>query len=574
MASTAPRSDSKPLAPGDDRMANAALKSAVDEVYTYKGRKFTVHPAAHVFPHMGGDVFEKFVDDVRLHGVRHPVQVAGDVIIDGRTRMRAALKAGKDLVFEELGANVDPYAFVISQNMQRRHMTPTQCAVVARTLAAVARIQAGHQAKLVPKDEPGAGSDGGAAGSNGKSAAGSADPDRPTLLAPGQNVGDGNLPERPSAAPEPAPAGSKGKGGRPRTPPPSGPSSESLQVGEGREFAANPAPASIVVKPPPVDPISPEEAAAALGVSERSVQRADRVARQAPEVVEALADGSATLKDADSPEVMGASPEVRTKAVEAVRKGEAPTLRAAVERENKKSGTPSPAAAGGKKRRSGSAARKPSGEMDNDLDLPALGGLPGAGSGEGAPSAGGQPLFRPSTAGASRDEEPAVEIYSPRELISVVRTVLQGIDLDPCSSEEAQAGIEAREFYDRERDGLSLPWKGKTYVFPPLNAVSGFVGKFVTEIIGSGVNQAAFLAPSGTGAEWAQRLLSVPSLSAVVIRKGDDGLVTAPPKPGEKPGFWRPPQGLTLYLYGVPATNEVADVLASWGFPFRRAAVV
>ena len=568
MASSVQQSESAASSSVDDRLAEATLKSAAEEIYKYKGRTLTVHPAAHVFPHMSGERFGEFIDDVRKNGIRLPVQVRGNVIIDGRTRVRAALEAGIDIVFEDVPADVDPYALVMSQNLQRRDMTPTQRAVVAKNLAAVSHLHArGRQARLVT-DSPSPA----AAGAGG----GGADPGRPDLLAPGQNVGDGSLPERPSAASESAPAGSKGKGARTRSPKSSGASSESLEVGEGRAFTPEPDGAKAVVDEA-VDPITVKAAAASLGVSERSVQRAERVARDAPEVFGALRDGSATLKDADSPLVVGATPEVRAKAVEALRKGEAPTLREAVEREQEKSGTPPPAATGRKKRRSAAAAHKPSGEMDNDLDLPALGGLPGGGdvaSAVAAPSTDVRAPVRAPAPGASREEAPAVEIYSPRELVSVVRTVLQGIDLDPCSSEEAQGGIEAKEFYSPDRDGLSLPWKGKTYVFPPIDAVSGFAGKLVTEMMADHVKRAAFLAPSCTGPEWAQRLLSVKSLSAVVLMQGDEGLVTAPPKAGGKPGFWRPPQGLMLYLFGIPATNEVVDVLSVWGFPFRRAAIV
>ena len=49
----------------------------------------------------------------------------------GRNRLRAALRAGGTVRFEELGDDVDVYAFVSSANLYRRHLTTSQRAMIA-----------------------------------------------------------------------------------------------------------------------------------------------------------------------------------------------------------------------------------------------------------------------------------------------------------------------------------------------------------------------------------------------------------------------------------------------------------
>ncbi len=64
----------------------------------------------------------------------------------------------------------------------------------------------------------------------------------------------------------------------------------------------------------------------------------------------------------------------------------------------------------------------------------------------------------------------SAEWYTPPEWIERVRRTLGEIDLDPCTSEEAQKVVKAREYYTAETDGLSS--RGtlqllRTYINPP-----------------------------------------------------------------------------------------------------------
>ena len=57
------------------------------------------------------------------------------------------------------------------------------------------------------------------------------------------------------------------------------------------------------------------------------------------------------------------------------------------------------------------------------------------------------------------------------EYLPLIYDVLGEIDLDPCSTHDAnQQFLQAKKIYTLADDGLNMeePWKGKTYLFPPL----------------------------------------------------------------------------------------------------------
>jgi hypothetical protein len=83
------------------------------------------HPLAAMFPLMEGEEFDRFVNDVRENGLRVPIVMYEDKILDGRNRYRACVMAGVACRFE-VYAGDDPAAFVISMNLHRRHLTSEQ----------------------------------------------------------------------------------------------------------------------------------------------------------------------------------------------------------------------------------------------------------------------------------------------------------------------------------------------------------------------------------------------------------------------------------------------------------------
>ena len=83
------------------------------------------HPFANAFPYMSGDEFKAFVADVETHGLREPITLYQDAILEGRHRYRACLQLKIEPRFEQFeGDDAAAYAFVVSRNLHRRHLKP------------------------------------------------------------------------------------------------------------------------------------------------------------------------------------------------------------------------------------------------------------------------------------------------------------------------------------------------------------------------------------------------------------------------------------------------------------------
>lgn len=99
-----------------------------------------VHPVAALFPMMSDEELDALAEDIKANGLQQPLVYDRDgVLIDGRNRQEACRRAGVEPTHTTLPDGVDPVAFILSANIQRRHMSKGQQAM------AVARAYSLHK---------------------------------------------------------------------------------------------------------------------------------------------------------------------------------------------------------------------------------------------------------------------------------------------------------------------------------------------------------------------------------------------------------------------------------------------
>lgn len=88
------------------------------------------HPAADIFPLLRDAEYNALKADIAAHGQREPIYLYHDMILDGRNRYRACTDLGIEPRFTEYTGD-DPVAFVVSENLHRRHLTSSQLAALS-----------------------------------------------------------------------------------------------------------------------------------------------------------------------------------------------------------------------------------------------------------------------------------------------------------------------------------------------------------------------------------------------------------------------------------------------------------
>ena len=106
------------------------------------------HSAADIFP-LDESSIPALAEDIREHGQRVAIELIGGEILDGRRRWRACELAGvvaktRDVVVD------DPVAYVLSLNLHRRQLTPSQLSMVAARARAIYDQQAKERQKRKP----------------------------------------------------------------------------------------------------------------------------------------------------------------------------------------------------------------------------------------------------------------------------------------------------------------------------------------------------------------------------------------------------------------------------------------
>lgn len=115
-----------------------------------------IHDVANIFPMMTTEEYQHLVEDIKKHGLKEPIWTYQNKIIDGRNRHKACVDAGVTPRFREWDGNGSLVSFVVSLNLNRRHLTSSQKAMVAleveRRLAEEAKKRTGGR-PLKPIDD-------------------------------------------------------------------------------------------------------------------------------------------------------------------------------------------------------------------------------------------------------------------------------------------------------------------------------------------------------------------------------------------------------------------------------------
>src|SRR5689334_3077387 len=98
-------------------------------------KKLQRHPLSALFSQydLEGEKLDDLAADIKEFGIREPIKLYKGQVLDGWNRYTAAIRAKVEPVTLEVGEDepdFDAWAFVLSANVQRRHMTASDIAAV------------------------------------------------------------------------------------------------------------------------------------------------------------------------------------------------------------------------------------------------------------------------------------------------------------------------------------------------------------------------------------------------------------------------------------------------------------
>lgn len=117
---------------------------------------YEFHPFSDIWPLLEGEEFDRLALDIAANGLKLPIILYQDMILDGRNRYRGCLKASVAPVFEDAKATGDEAALklVVSMNDHRRHLSYEQRAFAAARLANIQHGGDRRSDKIKISDEP------------------------------------------------------------------------------------------------------------------------------------------------------------------------------------------------------------------------------------------------------------------------------------------------------------------------------------------------------------------------------------------------------------------------------------
>ncbi len=99
-------------------------------IWRPKAADVRIHPITELFPDMSDGEFDALIADIREHGVRHHILLHEGQIVDGVNRFKACKKLGVPCPSKEWDGEGSLLDLVISLNVRRRHLTPSQLAMI------------------------------------------------------------------------------------------------------------------------------------------------------------------------------------------------------------------------------------------------------------------------------------------------------------------------------------------------------------------------------------------------------------------------------------------------------------
>ncbi len=149
-----------------------------------------------------------------------------------------------------------------------------------------------------------------------------------------------------------------------------------------------------------------------------------------------------------------------------------------------------------------------------------------------------------------------LEWWTPQIYIDAVHKVINKIDLDPASCDEANKTVKAKKYYSQENDGLLHEWTGKVFLNPPYgDRTPFFIEKFISEYEKGNIAEGIILVNSrATDATWFQPLF--------------DGLICFT---NHRIDFDSPKEKLTssthgsCFIYFGPNKKKFADIFSQFG---------
>ena len=332
-----------------------------------------------------------------------------------------------------------------------------------------------------------------------------------------------------------------------------------------------------------------------MGVSEAQVRKAERVRERAPELDQAVVDGTISVHDAFG--IRKKPPEVRAQALADVKAGNAKKLTQAVEKRQATADTVGKGTAVRTTRATDStagdtptveSAQSGAGSRRQDVDdaatdpgtsPEATGGRKDLGSAANpanakseaadAPAPADAEPRLPSTSPAASDEQrehPLVEssgIVLAPEIAGALKLAFGDMDVAVCSAAAVKHGVRARHRHDPAHADVTKPWPGCVLLVPPTNRLETFATKLLSELTTGHVQRAAMLAPLDPAVDL---FFDAEQLDLFVLER------RAPRVPGSRTGAAQTPR-TALFLFGVPnLTSDLLATLAPWGHALRPAA--